>query len=291
MLKGNQLYEKSENRYLRHEIDYKMLKLVKNDMTYILGAKCTDGVVLVGDTKIAVGEGTNYEYGKKLFKPFTSVVMGASGASGLFSSFQNRMTVLVRDQESRRINLNDHEKLKTLAENVIREMHNIYEQDRYFLVNNLNVLMAIRVKPMPELVNITGLGLPEPVNTIKVIGHGEPYGALFIKKMWNPNMTMEQTAKLALFVIKLIQDTQIDASVGYRTENLPQVYYLPNVIFPDSWYNLKTEEERKKMVQEMHDLKYPIQELPVETVNHFLNEVSSKVSDFDNLFKQGQFKI
>ncbi len=283
----NVLYGEEYNRYL---IDHKLLRLVKKDMTFILGAKCVDGVVLVGDTKITVDEGTN-EYGKKLFRPFTSVVMGASGASGLFSSFQNRMTVSVRDQEAKKINLNDHEKLKTIAENVIREMHKIYEQDRHFLVGYLNVLMAIRVNIIPELVNFTGLGLPEPVNKIKVIGHGRPYGALFIKKMWNEKMTMEQTAKLALFIIKLIQDTDIDTSVGYRTDFLPQVYYLPNVMFPDSWNTLKTEEERKKMVNDMHNIKYPITELPVEDVNRFINEVGSKVSDFDRLFIEGQFRI
>jgi 20S proteasome alpha/beta subunit len=179
---------------MRYLINIPLQKLVKKDLTYILGAKCKDGIVLVSDTKITLGDGTNYEYGHKLFKPFTSVVMGASGASGLYASFQNRMEVTVREQEAKGIKLNDHEKLKTLAENVVREMHQIYEQDRYFLTNNLNVLMAIRVGSTPELVNITGLGLPEPVNSIKVIGHGEPHGSLFIKKMWNDKMTMEQTA-------------------------------------------------------------------------------------------------
>jgi hypothetical protein len=215
--------------------------------------------------------------------------MGASGVSGLFSSFQNRMRVTIQEQVRQQIDLNNHERLKMLAENVIREMHRVYEQDRYFLVNNLNVLMAIRVTSIPELVNFTGLGLPEPVNTKKIIGHGEPYGALFIKKMWNPIMTMEQTAKLALFVIKLIQDTQIDASVGYRTDFLPQVYYLPNVIInipPET-----TPEERRRIVNESHATTYPIRELPDEDVNRFISEIGSKVSDFDRLFTDGQFRL
>ena len=253
----NSLYNKQEKQ--RYLINHRINKLVKKDLTYILGAKCFDGIVLVGDTKITVGEGTNYEYGRKLFKPFTSVVMGASGASGLYASFQNRMEVMVREQESQKINLNDHEKLKTLAENVIREMHKIYEQDRYFLINNLNVLMAIRVGSEPELVNITGLGLPEPVNSVKVIGHGEPHGALFIKKMWKSTMTMEQTAKLALFIIKLIEDTQIDASVGYCTDCLPQVYYLPTVYLPDGLdekaYNKMKQEEKQAVIDEAYELR------------------------------------
>ena len=80
-------------------------------------------------------------------------------------------------------------------------MHQTYEQDRYLLINNLNVLMAIRVFYKAELTNFSGYGIPEPVNTIKVIGHGEPYGALFVDRIWDKNMTMEQIIKLALFVI------------------------------------------------------------------------------------------
>jgi 20S proteasome alpha/beta subunit len=260
-------------------------------MTYILGAKCCDGVVLVGDTKITIEEGTRFTYGKKLFKPLRSGVMGASGISGFYSSFQNRMTIHVREEENQHVNLNDHERLKTLAENVIREMHGLYEQDRYLLINNFNVLMALRVFDVVELTNFTGYGIPEPVNSIKVIGHGESYGALFIDKMWNPKMSMMQTAKMALFIIKLIQDTKIDTSVGYNTDFLPQIYCLPNVIFPSDFaVSNPIKKEEQKIIDDIY-AKHPIQELSSDVVNHFLSEIGSKVSDFENLFKDGQFRI
>lgn len=264
--------------------------MAKKDMTFILGAKCIDGAVMVGDTKVTIGEGTDYTYAQKLMRPFPISVLGASGATGLFNSFQSRMQVAFAEQAKQGKKFDTHEEIKTLVENVIREMHRAYKEDRYFLVNNLNVLMGIRINPIPELVNFTGLGLPEPVNGIKVIGHGEPYGALFIKKMWNPKMTMEQTAKLALFVIKLICETEIDASVGYRsTDFLPQVFYLPNVLvdIPKDINPL----ELPKFVADMHRVKYPIQELPAETVRSFMNEVGSMVSGFEKLFVDGHFKI
>lgn len=269
-----------------------MVQLAKVDMTFILGAKCCDGVVLVGDTKITIEEGTRFTYGRKLFKPLRSVVMGASGISGFYSSFQNRMIVHVREEEGNQpLSLNNHERLKSLAENVIREMHALYDQDRYLLINNFNVLMALRVFDVAELVNFTGYGIPEPVNSIKVIGHGEPHGALFVNKMWNPRMTMMQTAKMALFIIKLIQDTKIDSSVGYNTDFLPQVYCLPDVRFPsDFMVSNPIKEEERKIVDDIY-AKHPIQELGSDAVNRFLNEVGSKVSDFEALFESGQFRI
>jgi len=261
-------------------------------MTYIFGARCCDGIILVGDTKITLEGGTKFTYGKKLFRPFNAVVMGASGLSGFYSSFQNRMAVDIANQEKLGTNLNDPSRLKMSAENVIRQMHDVYQHDRYLLMNNLNVLMALRVYQSGELINYSGYGIPEPVNTVKVIGHGEPYGAMFLDKMWNKSMTMEQTAKLGLFVIKLIQDTKMDSSVGYNTEFLPQVYYLPDVKFPEgfTWSNPITKEQQA-VIDDCYFRQYPIAELPYDSVNHFLNEVGSKVSDFENLFKQGQFKI
>ena len=70
----------------------------KNDMTYILGARCKDGVVLVGDTKLTIGGGTDIEYAKKITFPLTNVVMGASGSGGLYKDFQNRIVSKVQKE-------------------------------------------------------------------------------------------------------------------------------------------------------------------------------------------------
>jgi 20S proteasome alpha/beta subunit len=288
MIGQNALYNK---RQIRHLIDQKLMRLVRNDMTYILGARCCDGVVLVGDTKITIEEGARYTYGKKLFKASETVVMGASGISGFFSSFQNRIAVKSGELIHQGVNINDPATVKVLAENVIREMHDLYEQDRYLLTNNFSVFLANRIFWRAELTNFTGYGLPEPVNLIKVMGHGEPYGALFIDKIWDKKMTMEQTARLAIFVIKLIQDTHIDASVGYSSELLPQIYYVPDVKFPDGFTisDPKTEEEQKVIDESFFS--HPIRELTDEEVTCCINDVSSKVSELMNLFKAGQFKI
>ena len=66
MIEKNLLYKEQDNRYL---IEEKLRRLVNKDMTFILGAKCLDGVVIVGDTKVTIGEGTSYAYAKKLTNP------------------------------------------------------------------------------------------------------------------------------------------------------------------------------------------------------------------------------
>jgi 20S proteasome alpha/beta subunit len=132
----NALYKKQQTQRL---INYKLQGLAKRDMTYILGARCSDGVVLVADTKITIDEGAKFAYGKKLFKISDAVVMGASGISGFFSSFQNRVEVTSAKLTKQGVNLNTPASVKLLAENVIREMNSVYEEDRYTFLQQISV--------------------------------------------------------------------------------------------------------------------------------------------------------
>jgi hypothetical protein len=91
----------------------------------------------------------------------------------------------------------------------------------------------------------------------------------------------------------LIEDTQIDASVGFSKDCLPQVYFLPNVSLSDKevehWSNF-TPEEQQEIVDRTYE-KFPIQELSREDVNRYINSISGKISDLDNLFIKGDLKI
>ncbi len=136
-----------------------------------------------------------------------------------------------------------------------------------------------------QLTTFNPYGFPEPVNKYRAIGHGEPYGALFLKNMWYQNWTMEQTAKLGIFIIKFIADMKLDNSVGYDNEFLPQVFYIPHLLVPKN-FDPQDEESINKLY-EVH----AIRELPNDEVLNYMNEVSSKISAFSNLFKSGQFKI
>jgi hypothetical protein len=54
-------------------------------MTFILGAGCIDGVVLVTDRKITnLDEGFTFEYDDKLFAGLCHIVFNSSGSSDIF---------------------------------------------------------------------------------------------------------------------------------------------------------------------------------------------------------------
>lgn len=267
-------------------------------MTYIVGARCSDGVVLVGDTKVTVEQGANYAYSKKIAIPLGNVVMGSAGIGGLYKDFQNRIISTILELEKKKedpadLVISREEEFSVLINKIIRQMHQDYDEDRHLILNNLMIICATRIgSEKAELTTFNPYGFPEPVNTIRAIGHGEPYGELFLKKMWGPSMNMEQTAKLCLFIIKFIQDMKLDNSVGFDEEYLPQVFYVPDVKVPAGFgpANYKTDAEYAEAVGKLL-AEHPIRELNSDEVKFFINEISSKIFDFENLFKTGEFKI
>lgn len=276
--------ENKRHKSLKEQIDLNILR--RKDMTYILGARCKDGVVLVGDTKITIDGGADYAYAKKLKAPLNNIFMGAAGIGGLYKDFQNRIIAAVAKMEREKeegeiLPITREEEFSVLVNKIIREMHRDYDQDRHIL-GDLMILCATRIgADNAELTTFSPYGFPEPVNEIKVIGHGEPYGALFVKKMWQPGMTMEQTAKIGLFVIKLLRDMDLDNSVGFNEKFLPQVVYVPDIQIPPK-FDIQNQDEVQKLLE-----KYPIKEVSEEKVKNFINEISSKISDLENFFQEG----
>lgn len=260
-------------------------------MTYILGVRCVDGVLLMGDTKVTIDEGADYTYSRKIFKPFTSVVIGAAGASGLYKSFQDRITnAVTKIEETERIT--SPETFSVITENVIRQMHDVYGEDRYIL-RNLEILMALRIGDKAELRRFTSFGFPEPVNDCKAIGHGEPYGNIFLKKLKPRNViSMEQASLLGCFIIKVIQETEIDNSVGYSDDFLPQVWYIPDIKYSA---DLPSYEPDNDSIIELYDVyrykNFPIKELSSKEVKSLINKVSHRVEEFNSFFDRGDFRL
>jgi 20S proteasome alpha/beta subunit len=269
-------------------------KLFKKDMTYILGARCINGVVLVGDTKVTTEDG--FAYSKKIAIPFGNVVMASSGIGGLYKEFQNRIIIAVKLIEQQREKtgyyITTDEDFSVLVTRVIRDMIREYGDDDYVLKNNLRIICATRIGsplnqyyPLAQLSTYHPYGFPEPVNKYEAIGHGKPYGELFLKNLYRKEMTMKEGTKLGLFIIQFIKDMHLDESVGYDDEFLPQVVYIPDIQIPEN-YDPNDEIKVKKVYEG-----YPIGELSREDVKHFMNEIGSKVADFNNLFREGKFKL
>lgn len=284
-------YEQKQAKFKDPFIRYR--KII-NDMTLITGANCRDGIVLVGDKKITVGNGTDYSFAKKIFSPFSNVVVGSSGYSGMYRSFQARLKEGVNELREQNKDKNVEyidwqEQLILLVERVIRQMGIDFGED--IINNNFQVLLTFRINYEPELIMIGGLAIPQPVTTYESIGHGDPYASVLLKTLWNKyskSMTMSLFAKIACLSIKYIQDLKLDFSVGIDEEqdDYPQVWYVPKI--PDfameQWQKSESEEKTERILAP-----YTIRELSKSEVQQLMNSGNSNVSNIRLAIEDAKF--
>ncbi len=187
----------------------------RKDMTYIIGARCKDGVVLVSDRRVS--RGTVIKTGDKLFKPLRNVVIGAAGATGISNTLIESLVGMVNLGH-----ISSTRDFLRAAEDIGLELHQRYAGR----VGDLEVLIAIRDGFEAKLYNIdTSSGAHEPVKECIAIGHGEPYGSAWLDNLWKPEMTMEEFSKIACMIIKYIEILDLDNSVG----NGYQLFFIPDI--------------------------------------------------------------
>lgn len=191
-------------------------------MTFILGARCRDGAVLVADRMVSSKDGTIRELGDKLLYDIEFTVYGAAGYLDYSESFKERIRAALRD---RKIPANQ---FILLVEDVHSALLKNYGTN---VVGNFAVLIASRFGPKSAINFVGGWGGHHPVEKYEAIGSGQPYGEIFLKKLWKPSMGMMEAAELGYFIIKVIENYKLDAAVGLEYGHdirHPQVGFLPD---------------------------------------------------------------
>ena len=190
-------------------------------MTYILGSNCVDGVVLIADRKITLRSGITHEYEDKLFNNIWWLVVGSSGITGLFEKFRDNLNTYISSSGWE----NTITALTNKIELITRELNETYDERLGGQV--FDVLFGVKGTTGAFLHYVHPVGFAEGVRKYKAIGHGEPYGSFFLKRWWRPNMSMLEVAELGFFIIKYIEKSELDDSVGIG-DGYPQVWLIPH---------------------------------------------------------------
>jgi 20S proteasome alpha/beta subunit len=184
-------------------------------MTYILGSRCKDGVVLIVDRKFTIDAGAGYEYDDKLFGDLAGVIVGFSGSRGTFEILRTRIRDYVITEKGVTI-----DKLVLKLADTILELGNKYGRGYDY---GFDVLVGIQRVDITSILHyIYPNGTLEPVRNYKAIGAGSPYGSIYLKKIWNKDMTMEEVAELGYFIIRYVERFGLDLTVG-AGDNVPQI--------------------------------------------------------------------
>lgn len=193
----------------------------KQRMTFILGSRCIDGVVMIADKKVTLGDCSEHYYENKLFGEIRHVIFGAAGSTNLFELYRGYVRDYIRTHPNDVTYKNADFKLAEFA-------FEIYKKYDFNPNYNYSIVVA-RALPDSDsnLTVISGNGLPLKIDGCIAIGSGQGYTKIFLNKVWHKDMTMEQVAELGYFIIKYIEGFQLNLTVGVN-EGYPQIWFVPD---------------------------------------------------------------
>ena len=201
---------------------------------------------MIADRKVSSTDSSTFDYEDKLLNDVAWMVVGSSGVAGLFDKFRERIGAYVATNTNTP-NLT-YENVVIEIEKITRELNQTYRE--VLRGNYFDVLIGIKSTTATNLLHVHPFGFAENVRRYKAIGHGEPYGSLYLKKLWHKSMTMEEVAGLGFFIIRSIEVNELDDSVGVGEEGKPQIFFIPNQPIPagtppEEWpkYNPKQVDE------------------------------------------------
>ena len=190
-------------------------KLVKT--TFILGAVCSDGVVLVSDLLQRNPDNSEGLLRAKInFDNLKQVAWGHAGVDYCVNNFNTRIENTVN---TRHVSYLD---FPTLLANTYRELVSLDRRCEY----DLEVLVA-RVGSQAELFGIDGRYGFRPITTFFPIGSGRDATIVALREKLKPELTMNQVALIGYNAIKYLELKVKEAWVGTRKEH-PQIAYLYN---------------------------------------------------------------
>ncbi len=209
-----------------HFIRYRKPNEIK-DLTIVLASKCSDGITIVSDSKVL--RGADWEYQSKIDgELLTEVVVGAAGTTAFFDKFKRHIisetNALRAQKQENEAPYDSVEHFLVACERILRsykQEYSIGERE-----NPIELLIAVNAgdgSPSLHHLSTSEQVAEEEIRKYLAIGHGEPYSAFFMKKLWDPNITMTQSAVLSCAIIEIIDKNRLDISVGGD----PIIWFIP----------------------------------------------------------------
>jgi 20S proteasome alpha/beta subunit len=198
-------------------------------MTLIIGARCKDGVIIAGDRRVL--RGTERSEEKKIIQAFPNFVVGASGISGLMDKFlyEIKQYIDAPRKEGEELTWRVFSYfLEDLANSLFQKYSSRLEQLQQAEMGAFAFDALYGVKEYTDhasLYHMYGNGFSVEVKKFDIVGHGQPHALPFLKTIYHSGISMGEMIKLCVFVLKLIDEEDIDLSVGGR----PQIYKIPDI--------------------------------------------------------------
>jgi hypothetical protein len=217
-------------------------------MTCIIGGKCSEGVVLISDSKITYDDHPP-DNTTKLHREFHPIITGGAGSTDLYDIFMGNIVQVMQSgavipdsfpsqpirsaspvvQTSGVIHLYapgsaggyNHGAIQNRFSTLVKRIQATGRR------GNLEVLTATQLEDVREakLTHITDIGASD-VYHYKSIGDGEQFSYVFLKPFYDTASTksMYNVIRLGYFVIKFLDRFELSTGIGCP----PQFWGIPN---------------------------------------------------------------
>lgn len=236
----------------------------RKDMTLIIGARCSDGVVLIGDKKVTEGT-TSFQDKKIIIMPFGVAISGAgmgdfSDKFGIkLKNHINNRAIKIQELKDRGELPQDAPLLYVYIDDFVTDCETILvklKEDYRDTGPQLHLLMGFRNDNKAELHFLDmEYGVDSIRKSFMTIGSGSPYANFFLRELWNENLTMKQMAKIGVFIINYISEKRLDDAVGYGYQIVEIPDLVPNMepgVGDIKEVEFSEEEKIEKIINEFH---------------------------------------
>ena len=194
-------------------------------MTYILGANCSDGVVLIADRKVRFAENLSHtDYRKKLFgfpsNLYYPIVVGCAGSTIISDQFGDDILIIAKNYQGTII----FDKFIRELTSKIKEYFETTYKDK-FKSEEFEIVIAI-------LRHIPGEGYPINIAKDRYVVCGSESGIIRTRTMFQPlwcrGLNMIQAGEFGYFFIRYLERYHLDDLVGTEMDSKPQIWYIPD---------------------------------------------------------------
>jgi 20S proteasome alpha/beta subunit len=189
-------------------------------LTVIIGAKCSDGIVLIADKKVSAISGRDIRFEQKIYGDLAHILIGYAGRVSMFDIFRKYIVgdVVIR----RSIEPYTPENfIEESSKSVKRFNDIIHEQDSLF-----EVLIVKHHWKNSELHYIDFEGIPKEVKCYMSIGSGAETADKFLANLKYDEITMQDFTKRAFFAIAFMDQHHPELRVGVGQGGIPLIKYM-----------------------------------------------------------------
>lgn len=200
-------------------------------LTVIIGAKCSDGIVLVADTKYTDMRGGQSMHGRKIFGDLAHFLIAYSGTEYAFDIFRKYIVGDVQipedDQELYKKTLHYTEKPYTNknivpnASKLVKHFNNIIKNPGFAF----GMLIATHDWRNSQLHLVNEIGDPY-IRNYQAIGSGQDCANMFCSSIRHGETNMYEFTKRAYIAIEYMNQCRPDLFVGLEPNGTPMIRFL-----------------------------------------------------------------